>query len=149
MNLFVNFKDENREKENKQLDNNSDSLNLLPSSFNFDLNLSKETLQFVNQFAQSESRFNPLSFDTTTTTTSSNGVDVGKHMIGSNNSSYSNETAINSVNSANDNHNHHHQRSNGDTHSNKSSNGIANNPLLSCSGYNNESDDETNWESLL
>ena len=131
------------------MDSNSDSLNLLPSSFNFDLNLSKETLQFVNQFAQSESRFNPLSFDTTTTTTSSNGVD-SKHMIGSNNSSYSNETAINSVNSASDNHNHHHhQRSNGDTHSNKSSNGIANNPLLSCSGYNNESDDETNWESLL
>ena len=137
MNHFINFKDENREKENKQLDSNSDSLNLLPSSFNFDLNLSKE------------SRFNPLSFDTTTTTTSSNGVDGGKHMIGSNNSSYSNETAINSVNSASDNHNHHHQRSNGDTHSNKSSNGIANNPLLSCSGYNNESDDETNWENLL
>lgn len=137
-----------------KMDSNTESLNLLPSSFNFDLNLSKETLQFVNQFA--ESRFNSLPYDATGTTTSENqsGIVVASQppapaQIGV----YSNETnnmngniIINSSfeNGRNNSSDFENASANTSANTNKS-----NNPLLSCSTFNNESEDETNWESLL
>lgn len=135
-------------------ESNTESLNLLPSSFNFDLNLSKETMQFVSQFA--ESRFNSLTYDDRNET--NHQVQTNQAAAQAQLTAYSNENpeimlnAGNAVNTSFENPNSaRHTNSDFETTSNTSANtNKSNNPLLSCSTYNNEeSEDETNWESLL
>lgn len=132
-------------------ESNTESLNLLPSSFNFDLNLSKETMQFVSQFA--ESRFNSLPYDDR----NENHHQVQTNQAAAQLTAYSNHenqdmlNGGNAVNTSFENPNSaRHTNSDFETASNTSANtNKSNNPLLSCSTYNNESEDETNWESLL
>lgn len=137
----------------------NESLNLLPSSFNFDLNLSKETLQFVNQLANESNRFNSLvGYDPSTSQTTNDSrlastaysnestPNVAPGDMNNNNCTTTHSSSFDNPNSA------HHQSSDFDNTSANTSantNKSNNNPLLSCSTYNNESEDETNWESLL
>lgn len=139
----------------------TESLNLLPSSFNFDLNLSKETLQFVNQFANESNRFNSLvGYDPSTSQTTNDSrlastaysnestPNIAPGDMNNNNCTTTHSSSFDNPNSTQ----HHHQSSDFDNTSANTSantNKSNNNPLLSCSTYNNESEDETNWESLL
>ena len=142
----------------------SDSLNLLKSSsfnlsfqFNgFDLNLSKDAMQMANQFNTNfESSLQNQFVDSmnqnqlftnqhsTSTTAPSTTSSINKALGETNRSSVNTQFSLC--------HNSHDQNtySNNSNNSNNS-NTNANNPLLSCNSYNNDSEeDDVNWESLM